>query len=97
MSSADTSYQLTQGNAQTQGNVPVYKYLDIDSTYRNRNNYPNPNDFVIPITYPGRDSTAATAIDPVIDAIPYTGSTDPTGANQTQVSASATSITLDPQ
>ena len=96
MSSADTSYQLTLGSQQ-QTSVPVYKYLDIDSTYRNRNNYPNPNDFVIPITYPGRDSTAATAIDPVIDAIPYTGSTDPPGTNQTQVSSDASNITLDPQ
>lgn len=98
MSAADTSYQLTQGNAQSQqSNVPVYKYLDIDSTYRNRNNYPNPNDFVIPITYPGRDSTASTAIDPIIDAIPYTGSTDPPGTNQTQISADASNIALDPQ
>lgn len=101
MSAADTSYDLTQNFISTSqnfsSNIPVYKYLDIDSTYRNRNNYPNPNDFVIPITYPGRDSTAATSVDPVIDAIPYTGSTDPPGTNQTQVSASSTLITLDPQ
>lgn len=95
MSSADTSYSLTQ--QQPQKEVSVYKYLDIDSTYRNRNNYQNPNDFVIPITYPGRDSTAATAVDPIIDAIPYTGSTDPPGTNQTQVSTNASNITLDPQ
>jgi hypothetical protein len=103
MSSADTSYNLTQNqNFATNpqnilSTVPVYKYLDIDSTYRNRNNYSNPNNFVIPITYPGRDSTAATAVDPVIDAIPYSGSTDPPGTNQTQVSADASNITLDPQ
>lgn len=47
------------------------KYIDLDSTYRNRNNYPNPNDFVIPINYPGRNSTASSAIDPILDAIPY--------------------------
>jgi hypothetical protein len=77
--------------------IASYKYLDIDSTYRNRNNYPNPNDFVIPITYPGRDSTAATSIDPVVGAIPYTGSTDPPGTNVTQVSSDTSHITLDPQ
>lgn len=49
----------------------IYKYIDLDSSYRNRVNYPNPNNFVVPISYPGRDSTAATAIDPIIDAIPY--------------------------
>lgn len=97
MSAADVSYNLTSSDNTQPTNVPIYKYLDIDSTYRNRNNYPNPNNFVIPITYPGRDSTAATAIDPVIDAIPYTGSTDPPGTNQTQVSPNASNIVLDAQ
>ncbi len=96
---SDTSYNLTM-NTEVKGdkqvvNVPVYRYLDIDSTYRNRNNYPNPNNFVIPITYPGRDSTAATSIDPVIDAIPYTGSSNSPGTNVTQVSTDALNITLD--
>ena len=27
--------------------LPVYKYLDIDSTYRNRIDYPDPNSFVV--------------------------------------------------
>lgn len=27
--------------------LPVYKYLDIDSTYRNRIDYPDPNNFII--------------------------------------------------
>lgn len=72
-----------------------YKYIDIDSTYRNRNLYPNPNDFVIPIVYSGRDSTASNAIDPVIDAIPYTASTKSVGSNLTQVSADTSHITLD--
>ena len=97
MSSTDTSYSLTQQQAQPVKEISTYKYLEIDSSYRNRNNYINPNDFVIPITYPGRDSTAATAVDPIIDAIPYTGSTDPPGTNQTQVSTNASTITLDPQ
>ena len=83
MSAADTSYALTKNssgsNSQDKEMITVYKYLDIDSTYRNRNQYPNPNDFVVPINYPGRDATAATAVDPVINSIPYTGSTNPYG------------------
>jgi len=75
--------------------VPVYKYLDIDSTYRNRNNYPNPNNFVIPITYPGRSSTTTTAIDPIVDAIPYTGSANTPGVNVTRAGSTTTSIILD--
>lgn len=27
--------------------LPVYKYLDIDSTYRNRTDYPDPNSFIV--------------------------------------------------
>ena len=104
-SAADTSYDLTNGGyfgrypekkpSEESFNSLSTKYLDIDSKYRNRNNYRNPADFVIPITYPGRDSTAATAIDPVIDAIPYTGSTLAPGANTTQVSPDASNIVLD--
>jgi len=90
--SFDTSFNLTEKEPTI--SVPIYKYLDIDSTYRNRNNYPNPNNFVIPITYPGRNSTAATAIDPIVDAMPYTASTNPPGSNVTQVGSSTTSIVL---
>lgn len=72
----------------------VVKYLDIDSTYRNRNNYPNPNDFVIPMTYPGRKSTAETAVDPIVDAIPYTGSSKTT-ANTTRAGSTNSLIFLD--
>jgi hypothetical protein len=109
MSSIDMSYNLVSSTRpiikaisnkapqKKAGDTAGYKYLDIDSTYRNRHNYPNPNDFVIPITYPGRDSTAATSIDPVVGAIPYTGSTDPPGTNVTQVSSDTSHITLDPQ
>ena len=90
---ADTSFNLTE--KQPIISVPVNKYLDIDSTYRNRKNYPNPNNFVIPITYPGRNSTASTAIDPIVDAIPYTGSTKAPGLNLTSSGSSTTSIVLD--
>ncbi len=67
-----------------------YKYIDIDSTYRNRVNYPNTSDFVIPINYAGRDSTSSSAIDPIIDAIPYGFL-----GGVTQSSGDATHIKLD--
>jgi hypothetical protein len=74
--------------------VPLYKYLDIDSTYRNRNNYPLSSNFVIPITYSGRDSNSSTAIDPIIDSSPYTESIFPSGSNQVQSVVSPTQIQL---
>lgn len=50
------------------------KYLDVDSTYRNRNNYPNPYDFVIPYSFPNKGSTSLGFFDAVLDSSPYTGS-----------------------
>jgi hypothetical protein len=56
MSAIHTSYQSQMisgsngNNPQEKMNkiqLPVYKYLDIDSTYRNRIDYPDPNSFVV--------------------------------------------------
>ena len=90
--SFDTSFNLIEKEPTI--STPVYKYLDIDSTYRNRNNYPNPNNFVIPITYPGRSSNSSTAVDPIVDAIPFTASTNPPGSNVTRDGSTTTSIVL---
>lgn len=94
MSAVETSYSLT-ADSQNNVTVPVYKYLDLDSTYRNRNNYPNQNDFVVPLTYPGRGSTNATAVDPVILAIPYSGGLNSPGTNVLQAGSTTTSVVLD--
>lgn len=104
----DTSYSLTKtvrGNTQRQ-NLQMQKdniqtsgdsniYFDLGSGNRNRFNYPNPNDFVVQLNFPGRDSTAATAIDPIVKGIPYTGSSKAPGANLTGISTSSSMITLD--
>lgn len=97
MSAFDTSYRLNRervqpslppiSNIKKDASANKTNYLDIDSTFRDRNNYPNPADFVIPITYPGRGSTSASAIDPILDGVPYTGSeTNIPGENVTQMS-----------
>lgn len=75
-------------------NVPTFKCLDIDSTGRNRSQYPNPCDFVIRLQYPGRNNGGNTVVDPVILSLPTTGGTGTVGSFSTQTSASATSITL---
>lgn len=96
MSSADTSYMLTKKLDPLEDiTVPVYKYLDIDSTYRNRNDYSNPNDFVVFINYPGRNSESSTAVDVVIDAVPFTASTKTVGNNVLQAGSTTTTIVLD--
>jgi len=86
MSKIDTSYSLTRGEPNSKVNkttVDSERNIDIDSTYRNRNLYPNPNSFVIPINYPDRNSNSSSSKDPISLGIPYTGSTLPVGSNVT--------------
>ena len=44
-------------------------YIEVDSTYRNRNLYPKPGAFEIPISQSGRKS-ATDALDPVVESYP---------------------------
>lgn len=46
------------------------KYIDLVSTYRDRNVYPNPSDFVVPFNQ-AQSSTAITSKDPIAYAFPY--------------------------
>lgn len=48
-----------------------YRYLELDSAYRNRNDWPLPGEFQIPISQTGR-KTQTDAIDPVSLAVPIT-------------------------
>jgi hypothetical protein len=52
MSAINTGYQsqnisVGSSNRMNKIQLPVYKYLDIDSTYRNRADYPDPNSFIV--------------------------------------------------
>lgn len=49
----------------------TYKYIDIDSTYRNRNLYPNPCSFVVPFTDAAPKDSGLTADDPVFLGYPW--------------------------
>lgn len=65
----------------------TYKYLDINSSYRNRTLYPNPTDFVMNVNTTGNYTDSILAKDPVVEGFPIESST-------TQVSLTATNITL---
>jgi hypothetical protein len=111
MTSAESSYSLLRAIASQNGEhksaekrpIPVFRYLDIDSTHRNRNNYPNPNNFVIPMLYPSRTSNSNSAIDPVSLALPFHSPLDstlvppiPAGVYDTSaISAGPTEAVLD--
>jgi hypothetical protein len=47
------------------------KYLELDSTYRNRNQFPNPSDFVVPYSISGSYTDAVQAFDPVCNSAPF--------------------------
>lgn len=103
MSAVRTSYTLTQSASTEYADLKkpvapsnVIKYLDLDSTFRNRNNYPNPNNFVVPIYYPNRTSESFTALDPIVNAFPFSGSwTEYPGALLIGVGSTTTSVVLD--
>ena len=48
----------------------MFKYLDIDSTYRNRNQYPNPGQFNIINSQKGQHLNLLTSVDPISLATP---------------------------
>lgn len=73
------------------------KYIDIDSTYRNRNMYPNPSDFVVPISYEQNPTTNPYYTqDPIVNAVPFElKTTSAAKASNTSVYLSTTSSTID--
>ena len=65
------------------------KYMELDSTFRNRNQYPNPADFVVPYQISGSYNDSIEAFDPVCLSSPFERGV---GATLT----SATTVTLIP-
>ena len=64
----------------------VLKYVDVDSSYRNRGLYPNPADFVIPVSYGLNNAlNAAQAMSPITDAFPSVISTTQAGSTTKQI------------
>jgi hypothetical protein len=75
---------------------PALKHFEIDSSYRNRQNYPNPYDFVVPFSFPNKGSTSLSFFDPILDSSPFSGSlTLQPGQLYTQVSIDTSNISLD--
>jgi hypothetical protein len=94
---ANSSYSLISGKNTNFGNSDnqVVKYIDISSNYRNRTQYPNPNDFIIPINYPNRNNGNFNPVDPISEAIPYTASNKTITTNTTSLGSTTTDIWLD--
>lgn len=55
----------------------IYRYIQFDSSRRNRNLYPNPSDFVLIPSQYGSSNTAEQAFDPLVAGVPlFTGITN---------------------
>jgi len=75
----------------------TFRYLDIDSTYRDRNRYPSQFDFVIPISINGQKPNAQQALDPVSLAFPYvTNSILATSTNTITINDSVPPVNVSP-
>lgn len=73
----------------------IYKYIDIDSSYRNRNKYPKQSDFVIPVTYVSQQSSNVNnAQDPVSLAYPFDSGNTQAGSTTTNIVLSAVSSNI---
>lgn len=73
----------------------VLKYVDVDSSYRNRILYPNPADFVIPVANgPNSALNAFQAFSPVANAYPSSISTTQAGSTTTQIVLNTTASTI---
>lgn len=73
------------------------KYMDINSSFRNRNKYPNPCDFVIP--YRGHNEYLSEYFfdDPVLTSTPYSGASSISPSLKTQFGSNSIDIILDPR
>ena len=69
------------------------RYIDIDSSTRNRITYPLVGDFVVDINAPVRN-TPDTALDPVINAFPYEVNLCSGGSTVSQIAMSVTSSAI---
>lgn len=91
MASTDSSYRLTSKKEEKK-EAYVYKYIDIDSTYRIRSSYPNPNNFVIPYRISNDSNDSKIHRDPICNSLPY--KPDASIIQTTQAGSTFTNIVL---
>ena len=73
----------------------VYRYVDIDSTYRDRTQYPLTSNFVIPYTNASAGSTANMAADPVAISYPYVSGNTQAGSTVNKLVLALDSSSID--
>lgn len=73
------------------------KYMDINSSYRDRNRYPNPCDFVVPYRGSKEYSYEPFFNDPVLNSTPYSNASSTLPPLLTQAGSTPTNIILDPR
>ena len=74
--------------------MSVRKYIDINSTYRNRKSYPDAADFVIEMNSNIKGSSPLNADDPIVLSFPYDGGRLSGGSTNTQFTLSVASSNI---
>lgn len=72
----------------------IFKYIDIDSTRRNRISYPNPSNFVVQYTNSSAGNNAFNSLDPVTNAYPYESGTTSALSTTTDIVLANTSSNI---
>jgi hypothetical protein len=89
---------ITNKKCHSMNHMNCLKYMDINSSYRDRNKYPNPCDFVIPYRGSKEYSDDYFFNDPVLSSTPYSAASSIIPPLITQnTTASQTDIVLDPR
>lgn len=71
---------------ESSANKNVTRCIDISSTFRDRQSYPNASDFIVPFNMGGRKTSLFTSFDPVSEGYPYeTGVTSGATGTATEI------------
>ena len=86
---------ITNKKCHSMNHMNCLKYIDINSSFRDRNKYPNPCDFVIPFRGFREYSDEYFYNDPVLTSTPYSAASGTTPPLTTQAGSTSTNIILD--
>jgi len=86
---------VTNKKCHSMNHMNCLKYMDINSSFRDRNKYPNPCDFVIPYRGSRVYSDDYFFNDPILNSTPYSNASSTTPPLTTQVGSTFSQIILD--
>jgi hypothetical protein len=86
---------VTNKKCHSMNHMNCLKYMDINSSFRDRNKYPNPCDFVIPYRGSKEYSEEYFYNDPVLTSTPYSDASSQIPPLLTQLTSTSSNVVLD--